>query len=77
MNADDFFMFQSGMSRKQAEETDEVSADYTIENGGRTHILVLDFPDPVDEECFLLSLKTYMKAQSNNLTAIQDGKKNH
>lgn len=74
----EFFMLQLGVDNKpQATDKDEVTADYTIENGGRTHILVLDFPEGVDEEVFLISLKAYMRAQSDNLKAIYAGKKGH
>lgn len=51
------------------EEVDECIFDYTIENKGRTHILVVEFPDTVDEECFLISLKAYLRAESERLTS--------
>lgn len=50
---------------------DEIIVDYSIENKGRTHILVVEFPDSCDEESFLISLKAYLRAQSENLRRIE------
>lgn len=64
-----------------AKTDDEVTFDYTIEDGdgqsGRTHILVVSFPEDCDEECFLLALKQYYRAQSQNLKNISDGTAGH
>lgn len=65
-----------------AKTDDEATFDYTIEDGpstlmGKTHILVVEFPDDCDEECFLLAVKHYIKAQSQNLRNIQDGVAGH
>lgn len=46
---------------------DEVTFDYTIEGKGKTHILIVEFPEACDEECFLITLKAYLRAQSENL----------
>jgi hypothetical protein len=46
---------------------DEVTFDYSIDKSGKTHMLVVHFPDDCDEECFLISLKAYLNAQSENL----------
>lgn len=54
------------------EEVDEVSFDYTVENDGKTHILVVDFPESVDEEAFLIALKAYMNAQNDALRKFYD-----
>lgn len=65
------------MGKTKSEAKDEVEFDYSIENRGplkgKTHILVVQFPDECDEECFLISLKAYLKAQSENMRR-QDSK---
>lgn len=48
-------------------EIDEVAFDYSTDNGGRTHILVAEFSDFCDEEDFLIALKSFLKAQNENL----------
>lgn len=53
-----------------SEEVDEVAFDYSTENEGRTHILVCEFPDFCDEEGFLMALKSFLKAQNENLRNI-------
>lgn len=55
------------------DDFDEVTFDYTVENKGKTHILVLEFPEFCDEECFLISLKAYIQAQNQRL---KDGNAN-
>lgn len=49
------------------DEVDEVAFDYSTENDGRTHILVAEFHDFCDEEEFLIALKSFLKAQNENL----------
>lgn len=48
-------------------EIDEVAFDYSTENNGRTHIVVAEFHDFCDEEAFLIALKSFLKAQNENL----------
>ncbi len=55
------------------DDRDEVTVDYSVENKGKTHILVMEFPEFVDEECFLISLAAYVKAQSRHLKDLEDG----
>lgn len=54
----------------KADDLDEVTFDYNIDNNGRTHILIVEFPDFCDEECFLIALKAFLKAQNENLRNI-------
>lgn len=56
---------------------EEVQFDYQITNDGRTHILVVDFPEGCDEESFLIILKAYYRAQSENISRIQSGLSYH
>ena len=56
-----------------AEELDEITYDYSIENKGKTHMLIVEFPEPCDEECFLIALKAYFKAQNENLQRCYAG----
>lgn len=56
-------------------DCDAVSFDYSIENKGKTHLLVIEFPEPCDEENFLIILKAYVGAQSENLRRIYAGVK--
>lgn len=58
------------MSKKES-DVDEVEFDYNIQNQGKTHILVVEYPEGCDEECFLITLKAYLRAQSENLRRRQ------
>lgn len=69
------------MSKSSDQEiiVDEVTFNYSIENHeprepefGRTHILVVDYPESCDEECFLISLKAYLRARSESLRMMYD-----
>ena len=53
---------------EKVSEVEEVIFDYTISNQGRTHVLVVTFPEGCDEGRFLISLKSYLRAQSENLS---------
>jgi hypothetical protein len=69
------------MSKKEADESkelivEEIQFDYSTDNEDRTHILVVAFPEACDEECFLIALKAYLRAQSENLKRHYD-KINH
>ena len=59
------------MAEKNNVDKDEVSFDYDIQNEGTTHILIVQYPEACDEECFLITLKAFLKAQSERIRQRQ------
>lgn len=48
---------------EEDEDLREVTFDYTDQNDGKTHLLVVEFPEGVGERAFLIALKFYLTAQ--------------